>query len=245
MRDILRRVEPLQPMSEASDNLAVEATLERYALDAMILARCRRPLGHEMKNSVQGLYSGIEILNKAIESAGKSRIGPADCVPLLRRQLDGLQEGLQRILDDVAPQRDGPGAFDLVTLARDIVRFLMSDAAVASVRLEIEAPQAAPAWARVAVVRRVLLGLFLDAIDAMRGGGTLQVRVGSDEVSIELRDSRPAHDSSAASAEHVRIDTGLLHRIAAKLVREEGGVMAIERLTDGGCVVRMTLPRPM
>lgn len=221
-----------------------EPTLEQYALDALILARCRRPLGHEMKNAVQGLYSGIEILNKAIESAGNARIGPADCVPLLRRQLDGLQEALHRILDDVAPQPSGPAPVDVVVVARDLVRFLMSDAAVAGVRLELDVPQSAIAWARAAIVRRVLLGFFLDAIDAMRGGGVLQVRIVGDDalVSIELRDSRSAHAASPSSSEYVQIDSGMLRRIADKLLHDESGALSIDSSPAGGCIVRITLP---
>lgn len=226
--------------------MPADSTLEKYALDAMILARCRRPLGHEMKNSVQGLYSGIEILNKAIESAGKSRIGPADCVPLLRRQLEGLQEALQRILDEVAPQPGGPAAVDVVGIARDLVRFLMSDAAVAGVRFELDVPQSAVAWARAAIVRRVLLGFLLDAIDAMRGGGTLHVRIAgaATGVSIELRDSRstPGAGFDSSSSEHARIDSALLRHAAASLLRDENGVCTIEAASESGCVVRITLP---
>jgi signal transduction histidine kinase len=218
--------------------------LERHALDAMIVARCRRSLGHEMKNAVQGLYSGIEILNKAIESQGKARIGPADCVPLLRRQLEGLQETLHRILDDVAPQPGEPGAVDIAALARDLVRFLMSDAAVAGVRIETDVPQSLSIWARTHVVRQVLLGFVLDAIDAMRGGGALQLRVEEDDgvVKVELADSRSAEGTALVSSEHERIDTELLRRIAAELVAEERGTLSIEPLARG-CSIRITLPR--
>jgi signal transduction histidine kinase len=219
--------------------------LERYALDAMIVARCRRPLGHEMKNAVQGLYSGIEILNKAIESQGKARIGPADCVPLLRRQLDGLQEALHRVLDDVAPQPGEPGAVDVAALVRDLVRFLMSDAAVAGVRVELDAPQSLAVRARAHVIRRVLLGFTLDAIDAMRGGGALQLRVKEGEAAaiVELRDSRSAQGLGAVPSEHVRIDTDLLRRVATELMSEEQGALSVEPLADRGCQVQISLPR--
>jgi signal transduction histidine kinase len=232
-------------MSHAPQPSLSEASLERYALDAMILARCRRPLGHEMKNSVQGLYSGIEILNKAIDGAGKSRIAPADCLPLLRRQLDGLQEALHRILDDVAPQPAGPSDIDLVELVRDVARFLMSDAAVAGVRLELDLPQRAIAVATLAIVRRVLLGFFLDAIDAMRNtGGALRVKVSAAGagVAIELRDSRTGAASTAAAADYVRIDAALLRRIAARLMQAEGGTCSIESNAADGCAVHITLP---
>lgn len=220
--------------------------LEKYALDAMILARCRRPLGHEMKNAVQGLYSGIEILSKAIETGGRFKLTPADCLPLLRRQLDGLQETLHGILDDVAPPDSGPVELDVVAVIRDLVRFLMSDAAIAGVKFDLEVPDHASVITQPAMVRKVLLGCMLDAIDAMRGGGRLRIVavVAADQVSIECRDTRFERNlqgEAESSAPSARIDTQLLRVVARRLLGTQRADCEFEDLLEG-CKVRIVLP---
>src|SRR5690606_31939283 len=111
--------------------------IDAHALHAMILDRCRRPLGHEMKNAVRRMYAGIEVLAKSLAAGPAARVSPEQCVMLLRQQLDGLQTTLGRILDDVAPERTATQTFDAAAVLRDLARFLSTDAAVAGVKLRL------------------------------------------------------------------------------------------------------------
>lgn len=210
-----------------------EDDVERYALDAMILRRCRRPLGHEMKNAVQGLYSGTEILAKVIEPGSRSKVSPAECVALLRRQLDSLQQRLAHILDDIAPEESASEMLDVSALIHDVARFLMSDAAVANVKIQlVEMPPQAMALASAARIRRLVLGFFLDAIDAMRGAGTLSVRIRAnpETTTIELLDTRGAMtpEQTAVARQVVPISGALLHSVASRTLAAAGGAFRHE-----------------
>jgi signal transduction histidine kinase len=237
-----------RPDAQQSASIASTDVDPADLLHAMLLARCRRSLGHEMKNSVQSLYAGIEILAKTLSTTGVQRIAPADCVAMLRQQLDGLQRSLTRILDDVAPEPGAqPAAFDLCELMRDIARFLANEAVAASVKLQLQLPERLLATARISSIRRVALGLCLAAIDAMRAGGTLIVSlaVAGDRACLEFRDTR--HRATAGSTYDLAarrvspIDYRRLEPVVTAVIAAEGGECSFEAVEEG-CVARVALP---
>jgi hypothetical protein len=218
--------------------------IERYALDAMILARCRRPIGHEMTNAVQGLHAGLEILAKVVDPAVKAKVSAAECVVLLKRQLEGLQGRLKNILDDIAPPTMAPEVFDLAATVNDVVRFLTSDAAVASVRLETNIQTSVAVTARSSILRRLLVGFFLEAIDTMRGAGALSVKVYADgpRAVIELRDTRSRNSGAAQGGAPRSIDLDLLQKVTRALVLADGGECHFEHSVDSGLRTRIAFP---
>lgn len=164
-----------------------EPELSDSALQAQILQRCRRSIDHDIKNAVQALHSGLEVLFRTLQSPANRKISPLECVPLLRQQLANLQAKLAGLLDEVAPEPAAPAAFDLVELLKGLLSFLNHERAVTQARLQL--PPQAVVLARKAVVRRVLLGCILDALDSVESAGSLQfVMVQADSrVSLEFQ----------------------------------------------------------
>ncbi|PZN29790.1 MAG: hypothetical protein DIU71_13705 [Proteobacteria bacterium] len=217
--------------------------IDAHALHAMILERCRRPLGHEMKNAVQSMYAGIEVLAKSLAAGPAARVSPEQCVMLLRQQLDGLQTTLGRILDDVAPERTATQTFDAAAVLRDLARFLSTDAAVAGVKLRLALPSQALVTARPHVARSVLLGFFLSSIDALRGGGELAIAVREEagRTRVEFALQRDAGAWPAAQ-DASSLDARYLRTTADSLLALEQGECTCEMLTESTARLSVTLP---
>lgn len=160
-------------MKEAGDRtFRLEADeLARSALQAQIVQRCRRSLGHDINNALQALQAGIEVLAKSLQPTGGRRIEPEECLPLLKQQLVNLQRTLGRLLNQVAPSPCAVGEFDLVPLVQEVLHFLGHEPAVAHARLEL--PASARVLASTELTRQILLCSLLDALDDLGTQGSL------------------------------------------------------------------------
>ena len=161
-----------------------EPELSDSALQAQILQRCRRSIDHDIKNAVQALHSGLEVLSRTLQSPVQRKISPLECIPLLQQQLANLQAKLGSLLDEVAPEATAPAAFDLVELLRDLLSFLNHERAVMQAQLQL--PAQAPVLARKSVVRRVLLACILDALDRVESAGSLQFVIAQTDSRVNL-----------------------------------------------------------
>ena len=161
-----------------------EPDLLDSALQAQILQRCRRSIDHDLKNAIQALHSGLEVLTRTLQAPGARKMSPLECIPLLQQQLAGLQNQLGLLLDEIAPEPAAPAAFDLSHLLVDLLRFLNHERVVANAQREL--PPQAMVLARRTVVRRVLLSCVLDAIDHVEAAGSLHFVMTRDHPNLTL-----------------------------------------------------------
>lgn len=213
------------------------ADLAESALQAQLLRRCRRSMGHDINNAVQALQSGLEILSKSLQPGAVHRVEPAECVPLLKQQLVNLQYTLGRLLNEVAPAPAPAAAFDFVELVRETLLFLSHETAISRAKLEL--PAQVMVLARRTVVRRALLSCILDALDDIELHGSLLLGV------------TQAHSTSTLE---LRVITGTpaagrrqrLSEILERLLAPENASIALADLADGYAIVLQlaNLPPP-
>lgn len=213
-----------------------EPDLGDSALQAQILQRCRRSIDHDLKNAVQALHSGLEVLSRTLQSPATRKISPLECIPLLQQQLVNLQAKLGSLLDEVAPEPDAPAAFDLVALLQDLLRFLNHERAAAHAQLQL--PPQASVLVRKSVVRRVLLSCILDALDSVEPQDSLQfvITQADSRVALELQVTTAAKPTLDASPTRQR-----LRQLLERTMGNEGLPIAFVA-TDAGYTVKMLLP---
>jgi CheY-like chemotaxis protein len=213
-----------------------EPELSDSALQAQILQRCRRSIDHDIRNAVQALHSGVEVLSRTLQSPANRKISPLECIPLLQQQLANLQTKLGSLLDEVAPQPAEPAAFDLVELLKDLLSFLNHERAVTQAQLQL--PPQAWVLARKSVVRRVLLACILEAIDSMEAAGSLQfvITQADSRVTLEFLVIDGAKSVLDAWPAHPR-----LRHILERTMGNEGLTMAFTT-ANKDYTVRMLLP---
>lgn len=142
---------------------------------------------------------------------------------------------------------------DLNRLIRETLLLLEHQLEQAAIRVELELEEGlAPIQGDPGKLQQVFLNLFLNARDAMEGGGTLAIRSRSDgrRIRIEVRDNGPG-----IPPEHLhrifdpffttkppRRGTGLGLSISYGIVREHGGDIEVESRPGEGACFRLAFP---
>ncbi len=150
------------------------------------------------------------------------------------------------MLHALSPLEPAPESTDVSTLLQDLAKFLTNDAAVNRVSLRNSVTQSVVARVRSNKLRLVLLSLMIDAIDAMPGGGVLQLSCSTapGAASIELADTRPGVlpenpwelDFTASP-----LYRGLTMYVVRQLIVAEGGHIDCEPCPTGGRCVGISL----
>lgn len=189
---------------------------------------------------------------------------------MLARQVAGDEEKA-RLLEKITRQtfraseivnallnfsRAVPGRFeevDLNRLIRETLLLLEHQLEQAGIRVELELEEGlAPIQGDPGKLQQVFLNLFLNARDAMEGGGTLAIRSRCDgrRIRIEVRDSGPGIPSEHLhrifdpffTTKPARRGTGLGLSISYGIVREHGGEIEVESRPGEGACFRLAFP---
>jgi CheY-like chemotaxis protein len=205
-------------------------SLRLAALQAQVLARCRGVLNHDMRNAVQGIHAGIELIARTTNPAIAAKVTPAECIAMLKEQLVNLQSTLERMVSDTTLGAEKPVRFDVVELLNSALRLLRHEPGIPQARLDL--PANAYALARIGLVRTVLLALLFEAADHVRGAGkiAIELRVGEQ---MELRII--SMSAAAAPAQEASV-----FEVTNSILEREGGSVLTER-TESTCTVRMRL----
>jgi signal transduction histidine kinase len=213
-------------------------------------ARLRQMLAgvaHEIRNPLGGieLYAGLIADDLPDADPRKAHI----------RKVIGEVRNLNRIisefLDFARPGHPHPASTpvsDLVEGAAFPLRPEMEDAGVA---YRQDVPEDLQARVDPEPVKRALLNLMKNALQAMPGGGNLTVRarVEGSRVQIEVQDDGPGIPPEARERIFEPFYTtkpqgsGLGLAIARKIAEENGGRLEVESETGMGTTFRVTLPR--
>ncbi|MET0988152.1 MAG: hypothetical protein ABW034_22365 [Steroidobacteraceae bacterium] len=225
----------------APEESSVEEALLEQALHTQVLLRCRRALLHEIRNGLQPLHAGLEAINRVVAMT-PFPVDKAQRYLQIVRQASAAQEiALERAIERVAPENVNEQPLDLAALLREVTRFLNSDAAVAGVRMQLDAPATAFVRGRPHHLRMIALCLTTDAIDHAGVDGQLAISIHPLEsrVLLQFSDTRPlaaASDSSAGRGEQFHLH--VIRKLVARMKGETDSMGA----AGAGYNVAITLP---
>ncbi len=189
---------------------------------------------------------------------------------MLARQISG-DETKARMLEKIAKQtfraseivnsllnfsRTSPTEFgdvDLNRTVQDTVNLIEPQLRKAGVGLELSlAPQLPPIKGNAGRLQQVFLNLFLNARDAMEGGGTLRVRTSVSEgsVQVDVADTGKGIPPEILSriydpfftTKPAKRGTGLGLSVTYGIVREHGGTIEVESLPGAGTCFHLDFP---
>ncbi len=217
------------------------------ALHAQIAVRCHRAYRHDIRNGLQGIYGGFDALSRMLQAPARDAAKIERTTDFVRQAVTGHEKSLDRLLHGVAPLDQEPATFDASLLLAELVKFLTNDAAAHRVSLRNAATQSVMVRMRAHRLRLALLSLMIDAIDAMPGGGTLQLGCGivDGAIRLELSDTRTA----AAPGDVWALDLsttppyrGWTGFVARQIVIAEGGHIACKLAPAGGRSIHIGVP---
>jgi hypothetical protein len=147
------------------------------AARAGVNERCAPALLHDIRGSMQALFSAIELLTRAARSAESDPERLAKCADLARRAAQRHEETTMDVVQLLTMQRSPAKSLDWQALLQNSVEFLRNDLA----RNDLKARVSGEAGLRVRADRPAMQSAVLDVltavIDAMSSGTELIVTV--------------------------------------------------------------------
>lgn len=204
-------------------------------------------VAHEVRNSLVPVKLYLSLLRRRVagDAASLDVLGKVESGFLA---LETTVSDLLQFTSDRDPQRV---RFDLATLADEIFAALAPQLAAQSIQCENRVPPATGIFADRNMLRRALLNLVLNAIEALPGGGTIAVaaRAAADGIELEVADTgKGLSDDTLKRAFEPFFTTksegtGLGLAIVYRIAEVHGGAVAARNASQGGAVFTLCLPQ--
>jgi signal transduction histidine kinase len=204
-------------------------------------------IAHEVRNPL----GGIELFSGLLRDDLQGDTEKLQHVQRIERELTYLKKVVNDFLDYARRVPPSLGHQDLTSLLAEVVELLKMDAAERGVTLSMEGREPVGARCDKEQLRRVLINLARNAIQATPPGGRVILRSGvSDEIaSCEIEDNgsgiAPEHLSKIFDPFFTTREkgTGLGLALAKKIVDDHGGLLTVTSEPGRGSTFHLTLPR--
>jgi len=228
-----------------------------FAERSTSLGRLASAMAHEIRNPLNFINLSIDHL--------ASRLGPDDAgkrteydriLLSVKAEISRLNRLVSGFLSFGRPMRLDRRACEVAGLVGEVAALVEPKARDQAVVLDVEAePDLPVATADPELLKTCFLNLFINALDAMPGGGHLRARVthekdpsGASFLAIVVADSGHGMDTEAIrdafepyfSTKEAGFGLGLA--LTKKIVEDHGGTISLESEPDRGTTVRLTIP---
>ena len=223
----------------------------RKRLEAEQIAAWReiaRRLAHEIKNPLTPIQLTVQQLRDKYDGADPAyRQLVSDCTEIVAEEVENLRELVQEFADFARMPSLSLSQNDLNAAVQDVVR-LYPD-----IRLRLElAPELPPIDLDVEQMRRVIINLIENGIDAGGPGGTVAIRthLETDVVVLSVCDNGPGvalEDRQRIFQPYVSAKEsgmGLGLAVVRSVVEDHGGRIIVGEAPEGGAQFDVHLPLP-
>lgn len=231
----------------------LEARVFRLASHMRALSGLFHGLVHDLKSPINSLVVNLELLKASIsESPDVGR--QKRYVRILDEELVRLNRSVERLLPAAGPPQEQRGRFDLRELVEQTSELLSTTARHQSVKYRLQLPDEGRAVSVEGYrdhVKQALLALAVNALEAMPGGGRLEVRLdaGAGEAVLTVSDTGEGIPEEVAERIYEPyVSTkdghheGIGLYVARSVVESTNGSIHHEALPDGGSRFTLTLP---
>jgi two-component system sensor histidine kinase HydH len=233
-------------LKDMSEVRALEAAVKRSERLAAI-GRLAGGVAHEIRNPLSSLKGFATYFKQ--RSPGR----PEDekIATIMIGEVDRLDRVVGQLLELSRPVAVSPTPLPVRSVIEGAVAVVRPRAAEAGIKLEV-APSgdAPPVPMDPERMHQVLLNLLINAIEAMEGGGRVQVSVNTVENGIEIQVGDSGPGIAPQELGHVfdpyfttkSTGTGLGLAIVHNIIEAHGGTVAIDSRPGAGTTVRLRLP---
>lgn len=206
-------------------------------------------IAHEVRNNLVPVTLYLSLLRRRVADDAPS-MEILDKVELGFQDLDVTVNDLLHFTSDRDPVVQ---AFPLRLLAEEICRALKPQLAAQRIRTFLSIPETESVTADRDMLRRAVLNLVLNALDAMPNGGTLEIKAVRRPGGLELS----VIDTGAGLSDEARIKafepffttkqggTGLGLAIVDRIAEAHGGQVSLENAQGGGAAITLRIPNPV
>ncbi len=246
-------VEVWRDITERSDLEAQLAHSERLASLGTLAAG----VAHELNNPMAAILAGVERLRRWLSRE-------TELPPARKGEVDGVLQGIERetqrctettekLLLLAQPYRASTAWVDVNRAVRDTLSLLNHQMGKQRITVVQELDPAVPAvWGRESGIRGMCMNLMVNAVQAMKDGGTLTVRTrpAGSAVTLEVEDTGPGIQPQHLdriwdpffTTKPIGQGTGLGLSITRQAVERHGGTITVESHPGRGARFTIELP---
>lgn len=155
--------------------------LYEVAARASINERFATAYFHDIRGSMQALFSALELLGRSARKGGSDLERVEKACALARRAIDFHEKSTLEALHILTLQDAESAPVDVSALMHDVVHFLRNEASNKEVAVSLLGTAIFPVAAERAKLQTLLVGLLADAIDATPAGTELPITVSSKD----------------------------------------------------------------
>lgn len=233
------------------------------ALHMQLIRRCQRAYLHELRNGLQGISTGIDLLTRMLSGKLPSSVPVDKASDMVRRAIHNYEHAMQAVIDQIIPRGDPLVPFPVAAVVETALSLLSNDAMANGITLNYGShnpdKNAVAILARKDKFRLALMSLMIRSIDAMSNaqntreaaasGGTLTIAVQVTDAKISIDICSTPTDSTLlenanlwqldAATESEAGDAWIAHGIQL-LVKNNGGAIEYERIDSALGVTGIT-----
>jgi signal transduction histidine kinase len=204
-------------------------------------------VAHEVRNTLVPVSLYLSLLRRRVARDKASR----DMLDKIAAGFAALETTVGDLLHFTSDRDPQLRTFPLGRLVEELVASLSVQLEAQTIRADIDIPPDQQITADREMIRRALVNLMLNAVDAMPHGGTLSVRSvrRAQEIELEVADTGPGLSDEALRRAFEPFyttkpgGTGLGLAIVFRIAEVHGGTVAAANRPDGGAVFTIRLPR--
>jgi two-component system sensor histidine kinase PilS (NtrC family) len=170
---IIGRVIHFQDLTELR---RMQGEVERSERLASI-GRLAAGIAHEIRNPLASISGSVEILRTLPGADGEAQ----QLVDIAVREVDRLNRLITDLLDYARPRAEEKQPLDLAEITGEIAKAFEHEKRTANVRLDVDVTAGTGLEGAAGQIRQVIWNLLRNAAEAMPAGGTVRLRVLSEE----------------------------------------------------------------
>jgi len=234
LRAYVRRVEDSQQALLRAEKMAAAG-------------RLTASIAHEVNNPLQSVQNCLHLAGREDLPAEKRK----EYFDLARNELERLMKTMQRMLDFYRPGAAKVEQVDILELPQHVLSLTSQQLSQRHIDVQTDLPETLPpVYAVSSQIQQIFFNLILNALDAMSGGGKLEIRARERDRGIEMT----FQDSGPGIPENKRNDifepffstkeggTGLGLTVSYNIVTAHGGTLDLVNGNKPGACFRLFLP---
>jgi len=239
-------------VEDVTEKKGKEARLRR-AESLASLTTLAAGVAHEIKNPLGSMSIHLQLMQKEME--GKDMVATeklSEYLDVLNEEVDRLNTTVVDFLFSVRPMDTKLVAQDINGVIRDLLDFMKFELEEANVSIAVDLHETPKIHLDDKYVKHALLNLIKNALDAMPGGGELNIRTRSngDMVLVEITDNGEGIEQETMGKifepyfTTKDFSSGLGLPLVFKIIKEHNGEISVKSKHGEGTTFTISFPIP-